>query len=158
MRTAAVLVMLTPLAGCGAIFNGTRQTISTTTSPDQVQVTVDKSQEKYTTPTMISLERKNDYTLTFTKAGYTPGTFHISHSIKGGILVLDILTGLVGVVVDAATGAWYSLQPSNVQVTLTKTDVGVVGPDSIRVGITTRRSTVQLQSTTPGVTVRVEKH
>jgi hypothetical protein len=40
--------------------------------------------------------------------------------MQGGILVLDILfTGLIGVIVDAVTGAWYKLSPETATVSLT---------------------------------------
>lgn len=157
IRVVAGIALPLILGGCGAIFNGTRETINASSAPDQATVTVDLTQQKFTTPAAISLERKQDYTLSFSKAGYTPATFHIQHSMNGGILVLDILSGLVGVVVDAATGAWYNLNPNIAQVTLTKADAAVVGPDTIKVAVTRHGKVFRFESNAPGVGVDVTR-
>ena len=68
-----------------------------------------------TTPASVALERKNSYTLTFMAEGYESSEFQIQHQMRTGILVADILlTGLIGVVVDAVTGGWYKLEPKTV--------------------------------------------
>jgi hypothetical protein len=112
-----------------------------------------------TTPAAVSLERKKDYTLTFTKAGYAPADVQVAHHVRGGIIVLDILFGLVPVIVDAATGAWNSLSPTMTNVTLTKTAM-VDGPPTIRVGITVQprkggAGLLMIESSAPGVAVAV---
>jgi hypothetical protein len=91
---------------------------------------------KYTAPTEMSLERKNSYVLTFRKEGYTDATFSIRKKANTGIIVLDVLfTGLIGVIVDAATGSWNNLTPEAATVSLTKLNAGIEGPDEILVGI-----------------------
>jgi hypothetical protein len=157
LRSAGMAVGFVALTGCGAIFNGSRQNISATAQPEGAQITVDLTQAKYTAPAMISLERKNDYNLTFTKEGYTQGNLHIGHSLNGGILVLDILTGLIGVVVDAATGSWFNLNPSAATVTLTKTTAAIAGPDSIRIGVSRKGDKLGVASSAEGVIVEVKK-
>src|SRR5438552_15949396 len=122
------------VAACGLIFGGSRQTIQANSSPPGTTVTTAPPTATLTTPAAVSLERKKDYTLTFTKAGYTAADVQVAHHVRGGIIVLDILFGLVPVIVDAATGAWNSLSPTMVNVTLTKTAM-VDGPPTIRVGI-----------------------
>jgi hypothetical protein len=146
------------LSGCGALFNGTHETVTATSAPDAASIDVEPGGEKYTTPASMSLERKNEYNFTFTKAGYTNGTFHIGKSMSGGILVLDILfTGLIGVVVDAATGAWYHLDPTTAVVALTKTSASVPGPETIHVGVSRHGKAWSVESSEPGVTVEVRK-
>ena len=114
----------------------------------------------HATPTSINLERKNDYSLTFEKAGYSPGHFQIQHHMRGGILALDILfTGLLGIIPDAATGAWNGLSPEAATVTLTKIAM-IDGPQEIRVGVrvgkTDGHDAAAIDATAPGVTVKVE--
>jgi hypothetical protein len=151
------VLLLPALPGCGLIFGGTHQIISVQSSPEAVKVTTAPPTGEFTTPTSLNLERKNDYSLTFEKAGYTPGHFQITHHLRGGILVLDILVGLVGVIADAATGAWNGLTPQTVNVTLTKTAM-IDGPDQIHVGIRVgEKGTAIIESSSPGVTVRVER-
>lgn len=155
-----VAVLPVVLPACGLIFGGTHQTISVQSSPDAAKVTTTPPTGEFTTPSSISLERKNDYSLTFEKAGYSPGHFQIQHHMRGGILALDIIfTGLLGIIPDAATGAWNGLSPESAVVTLSK--IGMVdGPDVIRVGVRigkgTGGDTAVIDATAPGVRVRVE--
>src|SRR5207302_8490451 len=106
------LAMPFTVGACGLIFGGTRQTIQANSSPPGTTVTTAPPTATLTTPAAVSLERKKDYTLTFTKAGYTPADVQVAHHVRGGTIVLDILFGLVPVIVDAATRAWYSLSPT----------------------------------------------
>lgn len=155
----STLLLLVPIlsAGCGAIFHGTRQDVTATSAPDQASVVVEPGGMKFTTPASFRLERKNDYIMTFTKAGYSDGRFQVQKSLNAGILVLDILAGLVGVIVDAATGAWYSLNPTNAQVVLTKINGDATGPDEIRVTVSHKGGLLRVQSSAPGINVDVEK-
>jgi hypothetical protein len=133
LATLAAVVL--SLAGCGLIFNGNRQSIQVQSSPAGAKVASNPVTGDYTTPTTLNLERKSSYTLTFTKDGYSSATFQIQNHTRGGIVVLDVLlTGLVGVVVDAATGAWDALSPEAATVSLTKV-AAVEGPDTITVGL-----------------------
>lgn len=143
--------------GCGAILHGTRQTIQLNSAPSGAKVSISPTNEEYTTPASISLERKNNYVLTFSKEGYTPAKFNIQKKLSGGILVLDILfTGLLGVIVDAATGAWYNLSPEVATVSLERFGV-VDGPEQILVHIHVEGDTLHIDSDQPGVSVKVEE-
>jgi len=147
------------VAACGLIFGGTRQTIQANSSPPGTTIVTAPATATLTTPASVSLERKKDYTLTFSKAGYTSADVQVAHHVRGGIIVLDILLGLVPVIVDAATGAWNSLSPNMVNVTLTKTAM-IDGPPTIRVGITVQQDkdgagVMVIKSSAPGVTVDV---
>ena len=107
-------VLLPTLLGCGTMFGGTREIITATSAPDVARITTSPESGSFTTPASMSLERKHSYTLTFTKDGYEPATFQINKKLRGGIVVLDVLfTGLLGVIIDATTGGWYTLQPQS---------------------------------------------
>jgi hypothetical protein len=157
-RSYLALVTMLGAMGCGAIFNGTRQTITANSSPDQTTIKIEPGGTSYTTPASLSLERKNNYNLTFSKDGYQPATFEIRKSMNGGILILDILSGLVGVIVDAATGGWYNLSPENATVTLTRTSASVEGPATIQVMISDDNGQIRIESSAPGVGVVVTEH
>jgi hypothetical protein len=146
--------------GCGAMLNGAKQTVHVNSNPSPLKVTASPEIGIYTTPTAISLERKNSYVLRFEKEGYEPATFTIQRNLKFGIVLLDVLfTGLVGVVVDAASGAWYKLSPNEVTVSLIK--VGAIdGPDKIDMSINilelNNDDLIGINSSVPDVTVKVE--
>jgi hypothetical protein len=123
------------LTGCGAILHGTRQTIDVQSSPGGAKIETSPATGTYTTPTTLDLERKNSYVLTFTSPGYSSASFNLHNSIGTGTVIADVLlTGLVGVVVDGLTGAWYGLSPESANVTLTRTGTGP-GPEEIHVRI-----------------------
>ena len=157
-----LISVLGALFGFGAIFNGTRQTITANSAPAGAKLTTQPMTGEYTTPASISLPRKQGYLLTFELAGYTKGTFELQNHMQGGILALDILfTGLLGVVIDAATGAWYKLGPETATVALAKTSAAVAGPDTVyvamRVGGVKRDRTLTIESSQPGVRIHAER-
>ncbi len=163
--TVLLLAVLLPtLSGCGVIFGGTREVVLATSAPDAARITTSPSAGNFTTPASMSLERKHNYTLTFTKDGYEPATFQINHSIRGGILALDILfTGLLGVVIDAATGGWFKLEPKNAIVALTRADGFTNGPETIEISVSIGSSEdgknkMSIDATRPGVLVHVEQN
>lgn len=158
-RVAPVLplVLVAALAGCGTIFGGSSQEVSLGSSPGPAEVELDHVNRTVTTPTEIELKRKNSYELTFTREGYEPETASIESSLRGGILVLDILfTGLLGVAIDAGTGAWNSLSPENLSVSLEKADPAAAGPESVDVRVATDEGTARVEAEAP-VRVRIEE-
>ncbi|MFL5560977.1 MAG: hypothetical protein ACJ79K_05835 [Gemmatimonadaceae bacterium] len=110
-----------------------------------------------TTPGSLDLERKNSYVLTFTSPGYTSATASLHPNIGPGTVVADVLLGLVGVIVDAATGSWYGLVPENVTVTLNRTTG--MGPEQIHVQVGRSRDgdKLEVKSDGPAVQVQVTK-
>ena len=80
--------------------------------------------------------------------------------MRGGILALDILyTGLLGVVVDAATGGWWDLSPNDVTLVLERKDASLDGPEEVRVELGLEEkggaATMNLSADHEGVTVTV---
>ena len=155
--TFLLAILIATTTGCGAIFNGTSQTLTATSAPDQAMVKTEPGTGQFTTPAALSLERKNNYILTFTREGYQPATFPIRRSLQGGIVALDVLfTGLIGVVIDAATGAWYKLTPESAVVSLTRLSADGPGPQTIDVAVMQKGDSLSLRSSVPGVTIDVQ--
>ena len=73
-------------------------------------------------------------------------------------MIADVLLGLVGVLVDGLTGAWYGLSPDAANVTLTASGDSP-GRQAIHINIRSSRDPgkVEIQSDAPGVTVRVRR-
>ena len=156
------LLLLLALTGCGTIFGGTTELVSIQTTPPGVSVTTVPVTGPLTTPTSVALERKNNYQLTFLAEGYESAEFQIRRQMRTGILVADILlTGLIGVVVDAVTGGWYQLEPKTV--TLSLQSATATAPDDIEVFVSIQdsedRGTVELEleASAPGVVMHVAK-
>lgn len=115
----SVFIMAFLCSSCGAIFKGTRQTVMVQSAPSNSKIEISPTGAEYTTPASISLERKNNYVLTFSKEGYAPVKSEIQRHISGGMLALDIIfTGVLGVLIDWGTGGWWNLKPETVTVSL----------------------------------------
>lgn len=152
-RAATLALACALLSGCGAILNGTTQGIRVESSPSGARVETAPYSGVYSTPTVITLDRKDRYTLTFSSPGYAPATVNIASYLSTGTLVADVLlTGLVGVLVDAISGGWCGLSPESATVTLVK----LQGPGSIDVHLSNASGgTLGISSDAPGVTVQV---
>ena len=150
---ACLAALAVASSGCGAITQGTRQDIPVQSSPNAVSIQV--GGQTYTTPTTLNLERKNEYILRFSKEGYESTQIQVTKHLSGGYLVFDILLGLVGVIVDAATGGWYNLKPESVMVSLSKMSA-VPGPDEVRIAITSGEGSDELDIVSSVPDVRLE--
>ena len=56
----------------------------------------------------------------FKKEGFKEKTILVNSKVGAVWVILDILGGLVPVIIDAATGAWFEFDPDMVTVTLEK--------------------------------------
>ena len=155
VRSVAVVAVCT-LAGCGTILHGPRQAVPVSSDPTGATVQATPSSAgPVTTPGTLDLERKNNYLLTFTSPGYSPATVNLHNNIGTGTVIADVLLpGLVGVIVDAATGSWYGLVPENVTATLTRTTG--TGPEKIEVHVGRSRDGGSLEVTSDGHPVQVQ--
>lgn len=148
LTTAGLLVL--SLTACGTILGGSAQEINVSSNPGAATVEFDRVNRTVTTPAEVELKRKESYQLTFSREGYTTETTVVESNLRVGILVLDILfTGLIGVAIDAGTGAWNALSPENVSVSLKKQSASAAGPARIDVRLGTA-------DTGAGAALRVE--
>ena len=109
---AALLTIL--LAGCATIFKGAKQTIDFTSEPSTADVYVN-GQLMGKTPMQIELKVDKTYNVEFRKEGFENRTIILSHSIGAHWIIFDVLFGLIPVIIDASTGAWYSLDLDHVR-------------------------------------------
>jgi len=67
------------------------------------------------TPINFNLITKKSYIIEFKFEGQTK-TITLNNHVGAGWIILDVLGGLIPVIIDAATGAWYSFDQKNVNV------------------------------------------
>lgn len=72
-----------------------------------------------TTPMRLRVDNGKSQVVTFKKAGYKDVSCQLTSKTGAGWVVLDVLTGLVPIVIDAATGNWKQVKESGCSVTLT---------------------------------------
>ncbi|MBE0433480.1 PEGA domain-containing protein [candidate division WOR-3 bacterium] len=112
------LVLLAYITGaCATLFKGTHNTVDFSSDPLGAKVYVNGSLMG-TTPVSLKLESKRTYTIEFKKEEYETRTYTITNSVGAGWVILDVLAGLVPVIIDAATGAWYELDQTMVNAVL----------------------------------------
>ena len=102
--------------GGGALFNSSGGKVSFNSNPSGEELVVDGVSLGHT-PVTLNLEKKEKHTVVIKKNGMEK-TFVLNKKVGTGWIVLDVLGGLVPVVIDAATGSWYSLQPNEINAQL----------------------------------------
>ena len=116
-KALAMLVLSLHFAGCATLFKGTTQDVHFNSNPQKARVIVN-GVDMGETPLAVKLESRKTYTIEFRAEGFKSKTYTISNHVGAGWILLDVLAGLVGVIVDAATGAWYTLDQTNVDAVL----------------------------------------
>ncbi|HOV91643.1 MAG TPA: PEGA domain-containing protein [Candidatus Kapabacteria bacterium] len=105
---ATLLISIFLVTGCGLIFHGTKDPVNFTSEPEKCQVYINGI-FMGTTPLMLELKSNKTYIVEFRKDGYERKVFNLTNSVNGGYIFLDVLFGLWPIVIDAATGGWYTL-------------------------------------------------
>ena len=121
-RIISVCVLLSfslVLFSCATLFKGTNEEVRFGSEPQKADVWVNGA-KLGETPFSIKLESKKTYTIEFKMDGYKTVTKTITNHVGAGWIVLDVVCGLVPVIVDAVTGAWYGLDQKNVDAILIK--------------------------------------
>ncbi len=107
------------LSSCALIFKGTKQEVSANSDPSRAQVWVNGI-NMGETPITLKLESKKTYAIEFKKEGYKSKTVNLTNHVVAGYIILDVIGALAPIIIDAATGAWYSLDEKNVNAVLEK--------------------------------------
>lgn len=105
--------------GCATLFKGNSSKLDVNSDPQGAQVYVNGNLMGET-PVNIKLESKRTYSIEFKKEGFRTKTVNIQNHVGAGWIILDVITGLIPVIVDAATGSWYDLDQDHVNAILEK--------------------------------------
>ena len=122
------LLLLSPvrLTACASVTRGVHEKWTIESSPPGAKVVTTNGFSCDATPCSFKIERKAKFDVTVTKDGYKTWTGHVDHQLsgQGGAALVGnaVLGGLIGVGVDATTGAYNDLKPNPLKVTLEKTD------------------------------------
>ncbi len=105
------------LSSCATLFKGSTDSVNFSSDPAGAKVYVNGTLLGKT-PFELELKSNKTYTLEFKKDGFETRTVKLNNSVGAGWIVLDVLGGLVPVIIDAATGNWYSLDQDHVNAVL----------------------------------------
>ncbi len=114
---SSFILVLGLLTGCATLFAPKTHPLSVSSEPREAEVFVNGF-KMGVTPVELNLKADKSYTIEFRKEGYQTITRVVNTKVGAGWVVLDVLAGLVPVVIDAATGAWYQLDQDAVNAVL----------------------------------------
>ncbi|MES1944800.1 hypothetical protein PC39_11812 [Salinisphaera sp. PC39] len=121
MRLSAILVTLSGalglLAGCASIIHGSTQEVEVSSEPSKAEVFINGNL-RGTTPLSLSLKRKKRHVITVSLPGYRNREIALERRVDGWVWGNIILGGLIGLVIDASTGAMYRIEPDRLRAQL----------------------------------------
>lgn len=113
-------VMLT--TGCATIVNDDYVQIPVTTVPSEASIEVNGS--SYQSPAIVPVPRgQGDFVMKISKDGYQPVSIFLNQSLDGWVWGNVIFGGIIGLVVDFATGDAYDISPDVVNQSLTGAEI-----------------------------------
>jgi hypothetical protein len=124
MRILGIAALCVALGGCASITRGTTENISIASTPSGAEATITGLEvpTACVTPCAIVAKRNADISVTIAKEGYEPQIVQLTTEIPGtgaaGFAGNLLAGGLIGMGVDAATGAATDHKPNPVIVTL----------------------------------------
>jgi hypothetical protein len=124
MRIVGVVALAAALGGCASVTRGTTENISISSTPSGAEATITGLEVPTAciTPCAIVAKRNADITVAFAKDGYEPEMVQLTKEIPStgaaGFAGNILVGGLVGMGVDAATGAAQDHKPNPVIVTM----------------------------------------
>ncbi len=118
MKTAVcLLASCVALASCATITRGTTEAFVVETIPSGAYVRLSTGQECTSTPcTFARIPRESEFTVEIRKDGYRTVTANVSHQTSGqggaGMAGNVLVGGIIGLAVDANSGATQDLVPN----------------------------------------------
>lgn len=110
------------LSGCASVARGTTEKVMLTSEPADATIRTSLGHSCPTSPCTVEVSRKSAFTAYAEKPGYKPGSHYIDTKFSGGgaagLAGNVILGGVIGIGVDAATGATLDHYPNPALITL----------------------------------------
>ena len=114
-----VISLFLLISSCATLFKGLSNNVDFKSDPQGAKVYVNGNY-RGDTPITLKLRSKYACNIEFRKEGYKTKTFVINNHVGAGWIILDVIGGLIPVIIDAATGAWYVLDQKSVNFVLEK--------------------------------------
>jgi PEGA domain len=124
IRLVLAAAIALPCVGCASVSRGTTENISIVSTPPGATAELSglDNPTSCVTPCVVVAKRSADITVTINKEGYEPQVIPLTKEIPGtgaaGFAGNVLVGGLVGMGVDAYTGAAQDHKPNPVTVTL----------------------------------------
>ena len=124
MRILGIMMLGATLAGCASATRGWDEQISIASTPSgaTAKLSGPNNSPSCVTPCVVQVRRSDEITVSFEKEGFEPQVVALTKEIAGtgaaGFAGNILLGGIIGMGVDAATGAALDHKPNPVIVTL----------------------------------------
>ena len=124
MRLVGIVALAAAVGGCASVTRGTTENISITSTPSGAEATISGLDipTACVTPCAIVAKRSADISVTFAKPGFETEVVTLTKEVPAtgaaGFAGNVLAGGLIGMGVDAATGAAQDHKPNPVIVTL----------------------------------------
>lgn len=121
MRIVLVVALASLCGGCATIIRGTTDQIGFNSTPSGAEVHTSNGLG-CVTPCTLTVKKNEEFIATFEKPGFLPQQIPVTRQVVGAGVAATagnvILGGLIGIGVDAATGAGYEHTPNPVSALL----------------------------------------
>jgi hypothetical protein len=121
-RAVACLLAGMLVTGCATVTRGTSQNFTVESEPSGAAVTTTNGFQCEATPRTFRMPRRSEFDVTVTREGYQPSTSHVGNRLAAGgaagVAGNVLIGGVIGIGVDAASGAALDLTPNPLRVVL----------------------------------------
>lgn len=121
-HASLILSALVILSGCATVTRGSKDVLEIKTTPAGAQVQTSNGFSCSSTPCAIKMPRRSEFVVDITRPGCKPMDVNVTHKTAdggaAGVAGNVLVGGIIGLGVDAATGASQDLVPNPVEVTL----------------------------------------
>jgi len=112
------------VGGCCTIISGRNQSLPVVTNPSGARVIIDGIQQQ--SPCTLVLDRKHlVYQVRVEKDGYEPTEITLRKGVNGWIWGNVLLGGIIGLIIDIATGSINKFTPTELEVSLVQKKLGL---------------------------------
>jgi hypothetical protein len=124
MRIVGIVALCAIAGGCASVTRGTTENLSIVSTPSGAEATISGLDvpTACVTPCAVVVKRNAEISVSFQKEGYEPQVVQLTKEIPpagaAGFAGNALIGGLIGVGVDAVTGAATDHKPNPVAVTL----------------------------------------
>jgi len=129
-----VVIAALSLSACASVTRGTTEAFVIETDPPGAQAELSNGRH-CTTPCTLTLPRRSNFTVTLTKDGYEDINANVTNTTSGagaaGMAGNVLIGGLIGVAVDATTGATQDLTPNPLSVRMVPLNEPTMAMDPI---------------------------
>ncbi len=118
-------------SGCALMTHGTEQPISLRSTPIGAHIYLDGQLLVDKTPAVVKVSRGSDHSIELRMEGYLPQSVPLTRQFSTATLGNVWCGGLIGMIVDAMSGANYKFDPGYYDAVLRETSVAVAEPKPV---------------------------